>query len=291
MSSQQRIGFNSGHKLIRVIAFILLLIISFVIPNNFFVVYAWICLVLSVFFLVVQLILLLDFSYSWNEAWSTKEETKYKVGLIASVVILFGLALTITGLMYKWFGSSSCQTGQALVSTTLLSAILYTVGSVFARGGSILPAGVVFLYTAWTCYSALQSGVPEGSCNTITSSSTTQLIIGSTISMFSLVIASINAATSRDAFQLEKPQETEEEAEAGTYTFFHLMMLFGSGYLAMLLTSWSVAGSSSESNLTTFDSGLGPMWAKFSSELLCIALYFWTLIAPYACPNRFGSVD
>jgi hypothetical protein len=28
------------------------------------------------------------------------------------------------------------------------------------------------------------------------------------------------------------------------------------------------------------------MWAKLGSEIMCIALYLWTLAAPYVCTNR-----
>lgn len=64
-------------------------------------------------------------------------------------------------------------------------------------------------------------------------------------------------------------------------------MMLGSAYLAMLLTDWTILGSSHMAELQ--GGSTAPMWAKFSSELLCILLYAWTLLAPVLCRDReFG---
>jgi len=66
-------------------------------------------------------------------------------------------------------------------------------------------------------------------------------------------------------------------------------MMLGSCYLAMLLTNWTVVGSSSMETMQPNDNSQGPFWAKLSSEFVCILLYVWTLIAPLLCRDReFG---
>ena len=73
------------------------------------------------------------------------------------------------------------------------------------------------------------------------------------------------------------------------YSFFHMMMLLGSSYMAMMLTSWNVVGSNTDS-IKTMENGNISMIAKFLSEFVCILLYFWTLIAKYICRDRdFGE--
>lgn len=290
LDPSQRIAFNNSRMLWKLIAFVPTLFIAFVIPNNFFVVYAWFCVVVSVLYLIGQLIILLEFSYAWSDAWAKREEQRFAIGLAICTLVMFVASIVVVAYLYVWFGNSSaCQYGQAFITITLLAGVVYTALSIYVEHGSILPSAVVLVYTVFNCYSALSSGIPAGECNTIGGNSTSQLVVGAAFACLSLVCAATGAGASKDAFELEATEETSpEEAEAGSYQFFHLMMMMGSCYLAMLLTSWSVTGSST-STLANVDSGMAPMWAKFSSELVCIVLYLWTLAAPYIFKDRaFG---
>ena len=289
-SAGQRVAFNRPHAIIRGIILIALLLIAFAMPNSFFTGYAWLCLVVSVFYLIAQLIVLIDASYKWNDSWGEKgqEQKSFFYGLLVVTGACYIAALVILGYEFKWYGNdSSCSTGQGMLSVTIISAALYTVLSIAVEHGSLLPSSIVFLYTVWTCYSALSSGIPAGRCNGVETSSTTQLIIGTIVSCGSLVYAATNAGASRDAFTLSNDQGDDAEQEAAdNFSFFHLMMTLGSGYLAMLLTSWRITDAQG-SNTQGTDSGEAAMWAKFGSELLCILLYTWTLIAPTVCKSRF----
>lgn len=287
LEPSQRIAFNNSRMIWKMIAFVPMLVVAFVIPNNFFVVYAWFCVVVSVLYLIGQLIILLEFSYAWSDSWAKREEQRYAVGLAICTLVMYVASLVVIGYLYVWFGKqSSCQYGQGFISITLISAVVYTILSIAAEHGSILPSAVVVVYTTFTCYSALSSGIPAGECNTIGGNSTSQLVIGAIFACLSLVAAATGAGSSKEAFELEANEgQTPEEVEAGSYQFFHFMMMMGSCYLAMLLTSWSIAGSTT-SSLATVDTGAAPMWAKFSSELICILLYCWTLAAPYIFKDR-----
>lgn len=296
MSHAQRNAFNKGSFFFKFLAFIPLLIISFVIPNAFFGVYAWIAVIASVFFLLAQLIILLDFSYTWSERWGAEEESRFQVGLLASAIFLYAVGLTIIGLLYHWFGSSQeCKIGQGMISATLVCAVLYTFVSVVTAGGSVIPSGTVFVYTVWTCYSALSSGIEPGECNKLAPSGTSQIILAVIFCGISMVYTCVNAATSRGSFacggggadedgQAEE-QVDEEEHESSNFAFFHLVMMLGSCYMAMLVTSWEISGTSG-TGVAGVDSGAAPMWVKFGTELACILLYIWTLIAPVLCGER-----
>lgn len=292
MLPQQQVAFNTAHTVFRPLVFIALLVVSFFIPDNFYVVFAWFCLVLSVLFLIAQLMILLEFAYSMNARWVESEEQRYAIGLAVVTGALFVGSLVTVGFMYHWFGAGPCQTGQGFVSMTLVAAVLYTFLSIMSPSGSILPSGIVFAYTTWTCYSALSTGVAFGACNTIEQgNSTGQMVIAALITGVSLVYTATSAATSRDAFTLQSETDLiaadggEEAHEASNFTFFHAMMLLASAYLAMLLSSWSITGASS-SALATAGGGAAPMWAKFATELVCILMYTWTLAAPMVCSSR-----
>lgn len=294
MSHAQRINFNKGGFLFKLIGFIILLIISFVIPNAFFGVYAWIAVVASIFFLLAQLIILLDFSYSWSEKWGAEEEARFSVGLLVAAIVLYAVGLTMIGLLYHWFGSSTeCKIGQGMISATLVMAVLYTFVSIVTAHGSIIPSGTVFVYTVWTCYSALSSGfqTQPGLCNKLAPSGTAQILVAVIFCAISMVYTCINAASSRSSFSLssgddeEDQQEDDETVEASNFAFFHLVMMLGSCYMAMLVTSWQISGTGG-TGIEGVDSGTTPMWVKFSTELVCVLLYLWTLIAPALCGDR-----
>lgn len=288
MSAEQRVSFNRPKMiLLRVVVLVVLLLVTFVVPNPFFTYYAWFALVVSCFYLIGQLILLLHFAYQWNDNWRNREENKYTYGLLVCTLAMFVGGLTLLGYLFKWFGNdSSCSTGQGILIVILLMGLVYTVLSVVVGHGSLLPSAVVFLYTVWLAYSGLSSGIEVGICNTIASTSTTQMVIGAVFSALSLGIAATNAGQSRDAFSTSDSDLslTEADVSAKSFQFFHLMMMMGACYLAMLLTSWAITGSTGVGSAS--DSGTASMWVKLGSDLLCIALYLWTLVAPKMCPDR-----
>jgi len=291
LSASQRVSFNRpGMFLVRIIVLAILFVVAFFIPNTFFTYFAWFALVVSCFYLVGQLVLLLHFAYGWGEDWRNREENKFTYGLLFATVVLYVGGLVFIAYLFKWFGNdASCSTGQGILVVTLLGAVLYTVLCLVVPHGSLLPSGVVFLYSVWLAYSGLSSGIAPGTCNTVDSTSTTQMIVGAVVSALSLAVAATNAGTSRDALTMDADdgEATEEAVAANGFQFFHLMMMMGSCYLAMLLSSWAITGSSGI--VTSTNSGTASMWVKLGSELLCLILYVWTLVAPKLFPDRdFG---
>lgn len=44
-------------------------LIVFFIPSSFFLGFGWVALVASIFFLLVQIVIFIEWIYEWNEAW------------------------------------------------------------------------------------------------------------------------------------------------------------------------------------------------------------------------------
>lgn len=287
LTAGQQIAFNQPVLMwVRALIFAALIFISFVIPNVFFTYYAWFCVVISCLYLIAQCLILLHFAFEWNESWVSRDDKKFMYGLLICTIALFIGGLVAIGFLFHWFGNdSSCSAGQGVLIVTLVLGVVYTFLSV-VTGGSLLPSAVVFGYTVWMAYSALSSGNPPGICNQLSSSSDTQMIIGSVITGVALGVAATNAGTSRDAFSMSSgnSESTEEEQEAKQFSFFHVMMMMSSCYLSMLLTSWAITGS--EGISLNADSGKASMGVKIASEMLCIVLYVWMLIAPKVCGDR-----
>ena len=73
------------------------------------------------------------------------------------------------------------------------------------------------------------------------------------------------------------------------YTWFHIIFLMASMYVAMLLTDWnvvkSVAASTDDPDVYIGRSEVA-MWIRVISSWICAALYLWSLVAPALLPDR-----
>ncbi|KAI6684254.1 hypothetical protein NL676_030167 [Syzygium grande] len=57
-------------------------------------------------FLLVQVIILLDFTHSWHDAWVAKDEQKWYVALLVISVGCYIAAYTRFGILFIWFNPS-----------------------------------------------------------------------------------------------------------------------------------------------------------------------------------------
>jgi hypothetical protein len=68
---------------------------------------------------------------------------------------------------------------------------------------------------------------------------------------------------------------------------FHMLMVLGGLYMAMMLTNWE----SSTGHSASVQDGLVNMWVKVISEWVAAGIFLWTLIAPTVLPDRdFGAL-
>eukprot|EP00759_Apiculatamorpha_spiralis_P029203 PhF_6_TR31480/c1_g4_i1/m.46280 len=106
---------------------------------GFFVGYGWWSVVASCFFLIAQVLVLIDFAYAWNEEWTAKAEesdqssNKWAWGLLICSVTMFGLSFTLLGFCYKWF---PCDLGKTFTSLTIILNVFATVVSLRVPHGS-----------------------------------------------------------------------------------------------------------------------------------------------------------
>lgn len=154
-----------GFKLLFLPSFFFL---SLLFPNDFCTVVAQAFGVCAFGFLVLQMLLLIDFGYSWNEAWvaNAQEEERrevmatgkrWYVAILVSAGVLLLLAWTSLALMYSAFETTR---DQWIISVTLVVPLLLLVLSIteWCEHGSLLTSSVVCAYVAWLAWSALASG-------------------------------------------------------------------------------------------------------------------------------------
>jgi hypothetical protein len=161
---------HKGHWALKVTGWVVLLVLPFLLPSGLVAAFAWVARLASGAFLVIQMIILLDFAYSTNEAWVAKESKPWMVALVVTTLGCYAGALALVGLSYQWFkphGAGDCSLNVFLVTLTLLLGVATTLCGLHpaVQHGSLLCSGVIFLYNAYLITSALSSEPPGYQCN------------------------------------------------------------------------------------------------------------------------------
>ncbi|XP_015888308.2 uncharacterized protein LOC107423286 [Ziziphus jujuba] len=308
--NDRRDSWHHGGWTAKIVIWILLIILMFFMPNVIISIYG----VLSKFgaglFLLVQVLILLDFTHSWNDAWVEKDEQKWYVALLAVSVVCYLAAFTLSGLLFIWFNPSGhdCGLNVFFIVMTIILAIAFGIIALHPKvNGSLLPASVISIYCAYICYTGLSSEPRDYACNGLhnksTAVSTSTLILGMLTTVLSVIYSALRAGSSTTFLSppsspksgATKPLLEGEEIEEGkekkenesrpvsySYTFFHLIFALASMYSAMLLSGWTNAYESSD----LIDVGWTSTWVRIATEWVTAALYVWSLIAPLILPDR-----
>lgn len=182
-SSDFRAGIQDGWWLFKLLGIVGITVAAFFIPNEFFVVFGWIALFGAGGFILIQLVYLIEFAYSWAENWLNKfegeageENRSYYWLLLIATAVLYAVALTGTILIYVFFyNGSECWMNATFPTINILICALFSLASIHSRvqeahpnrGTGLLQSGVVTLYCTYLVYSAVSSEPNSGSfqCN------------------------------------------------------------------------------------------------------------------------------
>ena len=209
---------HHGAWLLKLCFYLVLLGVSVVIPNGFFVGYAQASRFGSVVFLVIQCIIIVDFAYVLHEGLLARIEAReaemeragiepgllsngWKVLYLAAAVILAGGSVACLGVMYPVFGTPACQLGQFFLSETLVVGAVLLIVSVLDCGGrgtpvGLLPPAVLWAYNTYLAYGALTNN-PDTTCNVFVaagSSAPASIYIGLAIVIISVSWAAYSSA-------------------------------------------------------------------------------------------------
>lgn len=274
---------------------LLLNFLTFFIPNAFFSYYAWACMFAGALFLLLQVVMLVDWSYHWNEEWGERSERngKWQWYLLAIAVgtFVFGIVMSVLNFIY-FAPHQDCNLQGFIVSLTILSAVGYTLIAIWVPHGSIVPSGIVFAYTSAIVFTTLRL-VNDEHCNAFASEAagTTDppiktMLLTALFSSILLAYAAVSVGGGRQALtgatDVELAgEDPDEEGHLAGYCYFYLIMIMGSMYLSMMVTDWQISGSDGSNGHAQGVSA--SFWVKTSTVGLTIVLYIWTLLAPYFC--------
>eukprot|EP00730_Choanoeca_flexa_P012682 TRINITY_DN4516_c0_g1_i1.p1 TRINITY_DN4516_c0_g1~~TRINITY_DN4516_c0_g1_i1.p1 ORF type:complete len:448 (+),score=119.33 TRINITY_DN4516_c0_g1_i1:58-1401(+) len=322
-SKDPRSALHNGLWLFKLIMLVGAMVGAFFIDNTFFIAWGWIGLVGAFLFMLVQFILLVDFAYSWNDAWLNKAEEGSKCAGAGLVLASFGMyiaSLVITILLYIYYAQSdedACHNSKFFISFNLVLATLVTFASVHPRvrearpSSGILQSGLVIFYATYLTWSAV-SGVPN-SCSGSNNSNTAAVVVGALLTFVSVAYSSIRNSSNTQLGKLGMANQDEEsiylrndddmlgddddekrgqqvvdnekEGVAYSWSFFHLSFVFAAFYLMEVLTEWSTFHDGQNADVH-IGRGWASVWIQVVSSWIIMLLYFWSLVAPVCLPDR-----
>jgi len=269
--------------------------IVFLIPNGFFSYYSAVARIVSGLFLLLQIIILIDFAYDLHEYLNKDDDDQDMSSLDKKKYVGLSLIFLLTGiigsiLLYVYF--PSCSINNIFITITLIFGVIITFVSITNKvDKGLLPPSVVFSYGVFLTFQALLS-VPDIDCNPwavqddrfgiillnllVTISSITY-VCGSTAAQAPEVLTGFCCTKKNEEYQNPPPQ----------YWFFHWTLALASMYMAMMLTNWGL----NNGTFTTSNKGWENVWIKIIPNWLTSMLFLWTLLAPVCFPGRDFSDD
>eukprot|EP01064_Diplonema_japonicum_P019219 TRINITY_DN2790_c0_g1_i1.p1 TRINITY_DN2790_c0_g1~~TRINITY_DN2790_c0_g1_i1.p1 ORF type:complete len:412 (+),score=54.35 TRINITY_DN2790_c0_g1_i1:59-1294(+) len=290
-------SFIVNGMIIKVVLLIVLIFISCFIPFDFFVGYGWLAFCMSILFLLIQSVILLDFAYGWNEKWipsdgvyETEEDaSRYRMWTIICTFLMFSGGVVLCSLMYKWFSPDGCPSEDKnlrlfFITLTLLFGLLGGLASAGIERGSILISNFAFIYCSLMTYSAIRSRGEEA-CDELYSDPTKvsfNTILSLVIAGVAIIHASMSAGSARSALTTSSP---EPDDDYFSFSYFFSCFCLGSCYLAMTLNSWGINTGTdhSDQSAVATDTSEASMYIKMGAVWTTMILFTWALLAPILC--------
>ncbi|GAA5876336.1 hypothetical protein JCM8547_008887 [Rhodosporidiobolus lusitaniae] len=218
----------------KIVVWLLLVYLSFLIPNGFFIRFYGPVLSLpgSTIFILIGLVLLVDFAHSWSETclerWEATDSPFWKWTLISSTLGLYALTLALTIVQYIFFGGSGCGLNTTLISLNWVLSLGVSILSIAPaiqesnpRSG-LAQSGMVVAYCSYLVTSAIANHDDEqngGRCNPLQSRAagarTGMVVLGAVFTFLAIAYSTSRAATQSKAFVPGKGKRRPDAADEG----------------------------------------------------------------------------
>uniref|UniRef100_A0A673VV43 Serine incorporator 1-like n=1 Tax=Salmo trutta TaxID=8032 RepID=A0A673VV43_SALTR len=240
-SRDPRSAIHNGFWFFKVAAMVAVTVGAFYIPEGPFT-RAWFVVgTCGAFcFILIQLVLLVDFAHSWNESWVDNMERGNSRGWYAALLAVTGLnyvmAFIVIILMYMFYTrSEGCLLNKFFISFNLLLCAVASVVSVMPRvqesqpRSGLLQSSIMTMYTMYLTWSAM-TNEPDRTCNPSLLSIfqqtlvptlwwDAQSIVGLAIFILCILYSSIRSSNTSQVNKLTMASNdtvTLEESNAGT---------------------------------------------------------------------------
>ncbi|XP_061597185.1 serine incorporator 2 [Cololabis saira] len=175
-SKDPRAAIQNGFWFFKFLLLVGITVGAFFIPDGTFnTVWYYFGAVGSFIFIIIQLILLVDFAHSWNQSWLEKaEEGNSKcwfAALLSFTGIHYILAFIAVVLFYVFYTQpDGCTEHKVFISLNFLFCIIVSVVSILPKvqeaqpSSGLLQASLISLYTMYITWSAMTNN-PNRHCN------------------------------------------------------------------------------------------------------------------------------
>jgi hypothetical protein len=198
---------------------VVLVVLSFFIPNQFFVVWGnYFAMTGSILFILYGLILLIDAAHSWAETclerYEATESKTWQIILVGSTFGMYAGALAMIIVSFIFFAGSGCGLNQTFLSLNLILSLIVTGMAVHptiqeynSRSG-LAQSAMVCIYATYLTLSAVCNGIsttdhtniePDNpQCNPLSKargSRTLTVILGAAFTFLAIAYSTTRAAT------------------------------------------------------------------------------------------------
>lgn len=208
-SRNGRAGIQNGYWGPKIIAWLGLIVLSFFIPEGFFVTWGkYFSLLGAILFLFIGLILLVDLAHNWAEYCQEKIETTesktWTILLVGSALSMYLASFAMTIVMYIFFSGSKCSMNNAAITINLLFFLFAsivsvhpTVQSVNSRAG-LAQSAMVAIYCTYLTMSAVGMEPDDQQCNPLIRARGTRratIVLGAIVTFVTVAYTTTRAAT------------------------------------------------------------------------------------------------
>ncbi|TVY23954.1 Membrane protein [Lachnellula hyalina] len=208
-SKNPRAAIQNGFWGPKIIAWLALIVVSFLIPEAFFMVWGnYIALIGATLFLLLGLILLVDLAHTWAEYCleqiDATDSRAWRGILIGSTLGMYAASLAMTIVQYYFFAGHDCSMNQAAISINLILLIIVSAVSVhpaiqeYNQKAGLAQSAMVAVYCTYLTMSAVSMEPDDKNCNPLIRAQgtrTTSIIIGAIVTMFTVAYTTTRAAT------------------------------------------------------------------------------------------------
>ena len=189
------------------------MVISFFIPNGFFMFWGnYVSLIGATIFILLGLVLLVDFAHSWSETclnnWENSDSNLWQWILIGSTGGMYAATISLTGVLYGFFADSGCTLNKFFISVNLVLCIIITIVCVhptvqeYNPRSGLAQSSMVAVYCTYLIMSAVGNYENEA-CNplrrhgssTLLGTKNTTLVLGAVFTFLAIAYSTSRAAT------------------------------------------------------------------------------------------------
>ncbi|TNN86121.1 Serine incorporator 1 [Liparis tanakae] len=175
-SKDPRAAVQNGFWFFKLLLLVGITVGAFFIPDGIFnTVWYYFGMVGSFTFIIIQLILLVDFVHSWNQSWLEKAENGnskcWFAALLTFTILFYALAFTAVVLFYVFYTKSDdCTEHKVFISLNFIFCIIVSIVSILPKiqeaqpTSGLLQASFISLYTMYITWSAMTNN-PNRQCN------------------------------------------------------------------------------------------------------------------------------